>query len=606
MSLKRKDIRNIAVIAHVDHGKTTLVDAILRDSGVFRKNELVPELVMDSNAIERERGITIFSKSAAFHYKGVKVNLVDTPGHADFGGEVERILSLVDGCLLLVDAVDGPMPQTRFVLKKALAAKLKPIVVINKIDRPEARPEAVLEAIYELFLELGTEDLDLPVIYTDAKRGIAKRKLDDKSKDVLPLLNAILEHVPAPLGDSRKPLQMLVATIDYNDYVGRMGMGRIRQGKVAADEVVSLIHHNGEIENGKVTRLLINEGLEKVEVKEASAGEIVTLAGFPGIQIGETIANAASPKALPVIAVEEPTIAMIFSVNDSPIAGREGRYLTSRNLKDRLDRELRSDLALRVEPTETPNAFKVSGRGELHLSILIEKMRREGYELAVGKPEVIYKTSHGIRLEPVESLSIDIPEEFMGTILERLGPRKAEMANMTRDGKGRVLLEFRIPSRGLLGFENDFLTETRGTGQIHHYFLEYEPDKGPIEVKRNGVLVALENGVATSYALDTLQERGALFISPGAKVYEGMIVGENAKDLDIVVNPCKEKRLTNIRSSTAEEAIRLTPPRLLTLEGALEFLAEDELLEVTPQSLRLRKKLLSETGRKRASRPGRE
>jgi GTP-binding protein len=606
VSLKRKDIRNIAVIAHVDHGKTTLVDAILRDSGVFRKNELVPELVMDSNAIERERGITIFSKSAAFHYKGVKVNLVDTPGHADFGGEVERILSLVDGCLLLVDAVDGPMPQTRFVLKKALAAKLKPIVVINKIDRPEARPEAVLEAIYELFLELGTEDLDLPVIYTDAKRGIAKRKLDDKSKDVLPLLNAILEHVPAPLGDSRKPLQMLVATIDYNDYVGRMGMGRIRQGKVVADEVVSLIHHNGEIESGKVTRLLINEGLEKVEVKEASAGEIVTLAGFPDIQIGETIANAAAPKALPVIAVEEPTIAMIFCVNDSPLAGREGKYLTSRHLKDRLDRELRSDLALRVEPTETPNAFKVSGRGELHLSILIEKMRREGFELAVGKPEVIYKTSHGIRLEPVESLSIDIPEEFMGTILERLGPRKAEMANMTRDGKGRVLLEFRIPSRGLLGFENDFLTETRGTGQIHHYFLEYEPDKGPIEVKRNGVLVALENGVATSYALDTLQERGALFISPGAKVYEGMIVGENAKDLDIVVNPCKEKRLTNIRSSTAEEAIRLTPPRLLTLEGALEFLAEDELLEVTPQSLRLRKKLLSETGRKRASRPGRE
>jgi GTP-binding protein len=606
LSLKRKDIRNIAVIAHVDHGKTTLVDAILRDSGVFRKNELVPELVMDSNAIERERGITIFSKSAAFHYKGVKVNLVDTPGHADFGGEVERILSLVDGCLLLVDAVDGPMPQTRFVLKKALAAKLKPIVVINKIDRPEARPEAVLEAIYELFLELGTEDLDLPVIYTDAKRGIAKRRLDEKSKNVLPLLNAILEHVPPPPGDSKKPLQMLVATIDYNDYVGRMGMGRILQGKVVADEVVSLIHHNGEIESGKVTRLLINEGLEKVEVKEASAGEIVTLAGFPDIQIGETIANAAAPKALPVIAVEEPTIAMIFSVNDSPIAGREGKYLTSRHLKDRLDRELRSDLALRVEPTETPNAFKVSGRGELHLSILIEKMRREGYELAVGKPEVIYKTSHGIRLEPVESLSIDIPEEFMGTILERLGPRKAEMANMTRDGKGRVLLEFRIPSRGLLGFENDFLTETRGTGNIHHYFLEYEPDKGPIEVKRNGVLVALENGVATSYALDTLQERGALFISPGAKVYEGMIVGENAKDLDIVVNPCKEKRLTNIRSSTAEEAIRLTPPRVLTLEGALEFLAEDELLEVTPQSLRLRKKLLSETGRKRASRPGRE
>jgi GTP-binding protein len=606
LSLKRKDIRNIAVIAHVDHGKTTLVDAILRDSGVFRKNELVPELVMDSNAIERERGITIFSKSAAFHYKGVKVNLVDTPGHADFGGEVERILSLVDGCLLLVDAVDGPMPQTRFVLKKALAAKLKPIVVINKIDRPEARPEAVLEAIYELFLELGTEDLDLPVIYTDAKRGIAKRRLDEKSKNVLPLLNAILEHVPPPPGDSKKPLQMLVATIDYNDYVGRMGMGRIRQGRVAMDEVVSLIHLNGEIESGKVTRLLINEGLEKVEVKEASAGEIVTLAGFPDIQIGETLADAASPKALPVIAVEEPTIAMIFSVNDSPLAGREGKYLTSRHLKDRLDRELRSDLALRVEPTETPNAFKVSGRGELHLSILIEKMRREGYEVAVGKPEVIYKTSHGVRLEPVESLSIDIPEEFMGTILERLGPRKAEMANMTRDGKGRVLLEFRIPSRGLLGFENDFLTETRGTGQIHHYFLEYEPDKGPIEVKRNGVLVALESGVATSYALDTLQERGALFISPGAKVYEGMIVGENAKDLDIVVNPCKEKRLTNIRSSTAEEAIRLTPPRILTLEGALEFLAEDELLEVTPQSLRLRKKLLSETGRKRASRPGRE
>ena len=606
MSLKRKDIRNIAVIAHVDHGKTTLVDAILRDSGVFRKNELVPELVMDSNAIERERGITIFAKSAAFHYKGVKVNLVDTPGHADFGGEVERILSLVDGCLLLVDTVDGPMPQTRFVLKKALAAKLKPLVVINKIDRPEARPEAVLEAIYELFLEVGSEDLDLPVIYTDAKRGIAKRKLDEKSKNVLPLLNAILEHVPPPPGDSKKPLQMLVATIDYNDYVGRMGMGRILQGKVVVDEVVSLIHINGEIESGKVTRLLINEGLEKVEVKEASAGEIVTLAGFPDIQIGETIANAAAPKALPVIAVEEPTIAMIFSVNDSPIAGREGRYLTSRSLKDRLDRELRSDLALRVEPTETPNAFKVSGRGELHLSILIEKMRREGYELAVGKPEVIFKTSHGVRLEPVESLSIEIPEEFLGTILERLGPRKAEMANMTRDGKGRVLLEFRIPSRGLLGFENDFLTETRGTGQIHHYFLEYEPDKGPIEVKRNGVLVALENGVATSYALDYLQERGALFISPGAKVYEGMIVGENAKDLDIVVNPCKEKRLTNIRSSTAEEAIRLTPPRILTLEGALEFLAEDELLEVTPQSLRLRKKLLSETGRKRASRPGRE
>jgi len=594
------------VIAHVDHGKTTLVDAILRDAGVFRVNELVPELVMDSNALERERGITIFSKSAAFHYKGVKVNLVDTPGHADFGGEVERILSLVDGCLLLVDAVDGPMPQTRFVLKKALAAKLKPIVVINKIDRPEARPEAVLEAIYELFLELGSEDLDLPVIYTDAKRGIAKRKLDEKSKNVLPLLNAILEHVPAPLGDSKKPLQVLVATIDYNDYVGRMGMGRIRQGKVTMDEVVSLIHLNGEIENGRITRLLINEGLEKVEVKEASAGEIVTLAGFPDIKIGETIADAAAPKGLPAIAVEEPTIAMIFSVNDSPIAGREGKYLTSRHLKDRLDRELRSDLALRVEPTESPNAFKVSGRGELHLSILIEKMRREGYELAVGKPEVIFKHSHGVRLEPVESLSVDIPEEFLGPIHEKLGPRKAEMVNMTRDGKGRVLLEFRIPSRGLLGFENDFLTETRGTGQIHHYFLEYEPDKGPIEVKRNGVLIALENGAATSYALDTLQERGVLFIAPGDKVYEGMIVGENAKDLDIVVNPCKEKRLTNIRSSTAEEAIRLSPPRILTLESALEFLAEDELLEVTPQSLRLRKKLLNENDRKRAGRPGRE
>lgn len=600
--MKRKDIRNIAVIAHVDHGKTTLVDAILRDAGVFRENELVPELVMDSNAIERERGITIFSKSAAFHYKGVKVNLVDTPGHADFGGEVERILSLVDGCLLLVDAVDGPMPQTRFVLKKAMAAKIKPLVVINKIDRPEARPEAVLEAIYELFLELGSEDLDLPVIYTDAKRGIAKRKLGDKSKNVLPLLAAIIEYVPPPPGDSKKPLQLLIATIDYNDYVGRMGMGRILQGKVSQDEIVSLLHLNGEIENGKVTKLLINEGLEKVEVKEASAGEIVTLAGFPDIQIGETIADTSAPHALPVIAIEEPTIAMIFSVNDSPLAGREGRYLTSRHLKDRLDRELRSDLALRVEPTEGPNAFKVAGRGELHLSILIEKMRRESYELAVGKPEVIYKHSHGVRLEPVEALTIDVPEEFLGTMHEKLGPRKAEMVNMTRDGKGRVLLEFRIPSRGLLGFENDFLTETRGTGQIHHYFLNYEPDKGPIEVKRNGVLVALESGTATSYALDYIQERGVLFISPGAKVYEGMIVGENAKDLDIVVNPCKEKRLTNIRSSTAEEAIRLTPPRILTLEGALEFLAEDELLEVTPKSLRLRKKILNETDRKRAER----
>ncbi|MGE4578593.1 MAG: translational GTPase TypA [Desulfuromonadales bacterium] len=593
-------IRNIAIIAHVDHGKTTLVDAMLKQSGVFRENQVITERVMDSNDLEKERGITILSKNLSIHHGGLKINIVDTPGHADFGGEVERVLKMVDSVLLLVDAFDGPMPQTRFVLKKSLDLGLKPIVVINKIDRPGARPVEVVNMVFDLFCELNADDkqLDFPIVYASAKNGYAMRELEDESKDLEPLFQMIAERVSAPEVNPDAPFQMLVTNIDYNDYIGRIATGKIFNGRIKAGSTVAAINREGKITRGRVSKLLGYEGLKQIELEEAFAGDIVTIAGFDEVGIGETFADAANPIALPYVAIDEPTLSMNFIVNDSPFAGLEGKFVTSRNIRERLMRELRTNVSLRVEDTDNTDTFKVSGRGELHLSILIENMRREGYELSVSKPEVIFRDIDGVRCEPMEYLVIDVPEEFQGTVIEKLGTRKAEMVSM-HPMEGINRLEFVIPARGLIGFRSEFLTDTRGTGVMNHTFHEYAPYKGPISSRKNGVLIALESGETVGYSLFNLQDRGILFVGPGINVYEGMIIGQHAKENDLIVNACKGKKLTNVRASGSDDAIRLTPPRLLTLEQALEYIDDDELVEVTPKSIRLRKKYLDANDRKK-------
>jgi len=596
-----QNIRNIAIIAHVDHGKTTLVDAMLKQSGIFRENEVITERVMDSNDLEKERGITILSKNLSIHHGGLKINIVDTPGHADFGGEVERVLKMVDSVLLLVDAFDGPMPQTRFVLKKSLDLGLRPIVVINKIDRPGARPEQVVDMVFDLFCELNADEhqLDFAIIYASAKNGYAKRELEDESTNLEPLFEMIAERVSAPEADPEAPFQMLVTSIDYNDYIGRIATGKIFNGRIRAGETIAAVHRDGTTTRGRISKLLGYEGLKQIEMEDASAGDIITIAGFDSIGIGETFADAAEPVALPYVAIDEPTLSMNFMVNDSPFAGKEGKYVTSRNIRERLMKELRTNVSLRVEDTENTDTFKVSGRGELHLSILIENMRREGFELAVSKPEVILREVDGILCEPMEYLSIDVPEEHQGTVIEKLGTRKAEMVSM-QPMEGTNRLEFVIPARGLIGFRTEFLTDTRGTGVMNHTFHEYGPYKGPIGGRKNGVLIAMDACETVAYSLFNLQERGTLFVAPGTDVYEGMIIGQNAKENDLVVNAGKGKKLTNVRASGSDEAIRLTPPRLLTLEQALEFIDDDELVEVTPKSIRLRKKYLDANERKKS------
>ncbi|QXM07204.1 translational GTPase TypA [Crassaminicella indica] len=597
------NIRNIAIIAHVDHGKTTLVDEMLKQSGTFRSNEQVEERVMDSNDLERERGITILSKNTSIIYEGVKINIVDTPGHADFGGEVERIMQMVEGVLLLVDAFEGPMPQTKFVLRKALDAGLKPIVVVNKIDRPEARVEEVLDEVLDLFIELDADDeqLDFPVIYASAKSGIAKYELSDTNEDMLPLFNMILKEVPAPKGEIDDGLQLRISSIDYDKYVGRIGIGKITRGTIKKNQEVVLCSADGTLQNFRVSKLYTFSGLKKEEVNEAEFGEIVALSGNDDINIGETICSTDKIEPLPFVKIDEPTLAMNFIVNNSPFAGREGSFITSRHLKDRLERELLSNVALRVEETDSPDAFKVSGRGELHLSILIENMRREGYELSVSRPEVILKEVDGVLCEPMEHVVIEVPEEYMGTVIETLGQRKGEMTNMISNGSGVVKLEFHIPARGLIGYRSQFMTDTRGNGILNHVFAGYEPYKGEIPTRTKGSLVAFETGTAITYGLYNAQDRGNLFIGPGTEVYEGMIVGENSRSGDIVVNVCKRKQLTNMRASGADDAMKLVPPVDMSLEKALEFIAEDELVEVTPENIRLRKKILNKEMRAKAA-----
>jgi GTP-binding protein len=592
-------LRNVAIIAHVDHGKTTLVDAMLKQSHIFRANEQVAERVMDSNAIERERGITILSKNTAVMYKDIKINIVDTPGHADFGGEVERVLNMVDGVLLLVDASEGPMPQTKYVLRKALEQGLKPIVVINKIDRPDQRIDDVYDEVLELFMELGADDdqLDFPVVYAIARDGIAKLDLDDESDSLEPLMDLLIKEIPAPQGDVEGPLQMMVTTLDSDEYVGRVAIGRIMRGKIKEGQNVVVISGDGETKE-RIGKVYVYQGLKRMEVSEAELGEIVAITGLPSASIGHTVADAENPEALPSINIDEPTLSMTFGVNTSPFAGREGQFVTSRHLRDRLYKETETNVSLRVEETDSPDTFKVSGRGELHLSILIETMRREGYELQIGKPEVIYKEINGQLCEPIENLTIEVPQEFMGTVMESLGTRKAELSNMT-ELKGYLRLEFTIPARGLIGFRSDFLTNTKGNGIMNHVFRGYAPYKGDIPGRSRGSLVAFEQGETTPYGIYTLQDRGVMFISPNQMVYEGMIIGENTRELDMDVNPCKKKNVSNMRSSSSDEAIRLTPPRLLSLEQALEFINKDEMVEVTPESIRLRKTILDKSQRGR-------
>jgi GTP-binding protein len=595
----RPDIRNVAIIAHVDHGKTTLVDAMLWQSGIFRANEHVAERVMDSIDLEREKGITIMAKNTAIHYQGVKINIVDTPGHADFGGEVERTLTLVDGVLLLVDAAEGPLPQTRFVLKKALEAGLTPVVVINKIDRQDARAAEVLDEVYDLFIDLdaAVEQLEFAVLYTDARKGIAKRSLADESKTLAPLFETLLETIPAPKFEEDHGLQLRAASLDWDDYVGRLIIGRIVNGRVRQYDRVAVVHRDGTIENAKITVLYGYEGLKRVEVPEASAGDIVAVAGIEAMEIGETIADPEKPIALPVMHIDEPTVAMLFSSNVSPFAGREGKFVTSTQLRERLWREKRSNVALQVDETDSPDTFKVSGRGELQLAILIEMMRREGYEMEVSKPQIITHEEAGKTLEPMEHLVVDVPDDFIGAVTQKLGPRKGQMVKMVNHGTGRVRLEYRIPSRGLIGYRSEFLTDTRGTGLLNHLFDGYADWQGDIPHRASGAMVADRTGRTTAYAIDHLQPRGILFLGPGEPVYEGQVVGENARDNDLDVNITKEKKLTNVRSSTSDEAVRLTPPHLMNLEQSIEWIREDELLEITPKSLRLRKKSLS--GRRR-------
>jgi GTP-binding protein len=606
--VNNQDIRNIAIIAHVDHGKTTLVDGMLKQSGIFRENQHVEERVMDSGDLERERGITILSKNTSVRYKNTKINIVDTPGHSDFGGEVERVLKMVDGVVLLVDSFEGPMPQTRFVLRKALELNLQPIVLVNKIDRPDARVEAVLDEVLELFIELDASDeqLDFPVVYASARNGIATTDLKITGKDLAPLFETILTNVPAPEGDPEGSFQLLVNNTEYDSYRGRMAIGRVNRGSIKYGQSVALIHHDGTIVPSRLGKLYVFEGLERVEVQEACCGEIVTVAGLDDVKIGDTVADKDHPEQLPPITIDEPTLKMTFMVNDSPFAGTEGKFLTSRELRARLYKEMEKNVSLKVEDTDSPDAFEVSGRGELHLSILIETMRREGYELAVSKPEVIYKKDEqGKLLEPMELLFVDIPEDKMGPVMEILGNRRGEMQNMTNMGGNQQRLEFKVPARGLIGFRTLLLTETRGHAVMNHIYHGYEPFKGEITGRRQGVLIASETGETTQYGLYQAQERGKLFVTAGIKVYQGMIVGENAREQDLEVNACKRKHLTNTRASGSDTALRLEEPQKFSLEECLEFLGDDELLEVTPTSLRLRKKYLTKQEREKAKKASR-
>jgi GTP-binding protein len=599
--------RNIAIIAHVDHGKTTLVDALLHQSGIFRANERVAERAMDNTDLERERGITILAKNTAVHYRDVLINIVDTPGHADFGGEVERTLAMVDGVLLLVDASEGPLPQTRFVLRKALERRLTPLVVINKIDRPDARVQEVLNEIYDLFIDLDAteEQLDFPVLYTSARAGTSSLSATEPGEDLRPLFDAVVDYVPPPRGDAEAPLQMLVANLDSSDYLGRIAIGRVFNGRVRIGDPVAVCKLDRRVQETKVTKLFAFEGLRRVEITEAAAGDIVCLAGIEDITIGETIADVEHRVPMPVIAVDEPTVSMIFGVNTSPMSGRDGQFVTSRQIKDRLDRELLGNVSIKVEPTDTPEQMKVLGRGELQLSILIEMMRREGFELQVSRPVIVTKEVDGKLMEPVEDLVIDVAEEFQGVVIAQVGTRRGTMTKMVNHGSGRVRLEFRIPARGLIGFRSQFLTETKGTGIMNHLFAGWEPWHGAIGARSTGALVADRAGVATAFAIWNLQERGEIFIEPGAPVYEGMLIGENARANDMDVNVTKEKKQTNMRASTADEAVRLIPPRKLGLEQAIEFINDDELVEVTPHNIRLRKRVLAANMRPktRAERP---
>ncbi|MBP5184585.1 MAG: translational GTPase TypA [Lachnospiraceae bacterium] len=604
--MKREDVRNIAIIAHVDHGKTTLVDELLKQSGVFRSNQVVEERVMDSNDIERERGITILSKNTAVFYKGVKINIIDTPGHADFGGEVERVLKMVNGVILVVDAFEGPMPQTRFVLKKALELALPVIVCINKIDRPEARPKEVIDEVLELLMDLDASDeqLDCPFVFASAKKGVAILELNDKPTGMEPLFETILDYIPAPEGDPDAGTQVLISTIDYNEYVGRIGVGKVDNGviKVNQDAVIVNAHEPEKSRKVKISKLYEFDGLKKVEVQEAGVGSIVAISGIEDIHIGDTICSPENPVAIPFQKISEPTIAMDFIVNDSPLAGLEGKYVTSRHIRNRLFAELNTDVSLRVEETEDTDTFKVSGRGELHLSVLIENMRREGYEFAVSKAEVIYKTGeHGEKLEPIEHAYLDVPEDCSGTVIEKLSYRKGELIGMSTASGGMVRVEFMIPARGLIGYRGEFMTDTKGNGILNTLFEGYAPYKGDIAYRKTGSLIAFEAGESVTYGLFNAQERGTLFIGPGEKVYSGMVIGMSGKSEDIELNVCKKKQLTNTRSSAADEALRLTPPKSLSLEQAIDFIDTDELLEVTPKSLRIRKKILDPTLRKRAN-----
>lgn len=596
-----KQIRNIAIIAHVDHGKTTLVDQLLCQSGTFRANQQVDERVMDSNDLEKERGITILAKNTAIDYEGYHINIVDTPGHADFGGEVERVLGMVDCVVLLVDAQEGPMPQTRFVTKKALALGLKPIVVINKIDKPSARPSWVIDQTFELFDNLGATDeqLDFPIVYASGLSGFAKLEETDESNDMRPLFDTILKYTPAPSGSADETLQLQISQLDYDNYTGRLGIGRILNGRIKPGQVVAVMNHEQQIAQGRINQLLGFKGLERVPLEEAEAGDIVIISGIEDIGIGVTITDKENPKGLPMLSVDEPTLTMDFMVNTSPLAGTEGKFVTSRQIRDRLQKELLTNVALRVEDTADADVFRVSGRGELHLTILLENMRREGYELAVGKPRVVYRDIDGQKCEPYENLTVDVPDDNQGAVMEELGRRRGELTNMESDGNGRTRLEYHIPARGLIGFQGEFMTLTRGVGLMSHVFDDYAPVKPDMPGRHNGVLVSQEQGEAVAYALWNLEDRGRMFVSPNDKIYEGMIIGIHSRDNDLVVNPLKGKKLTNVRASGTDEAVRLTTPIKLTLEGAVEFIDDDELVEITPQSIRLRKRYLSELERRR-------
>ena len=607
MKMKRDDVRNVAIIAHVDHGKTTLVDELLKQSGIFRENQEVQERVMDSNDIERERGITILSKNTAVHYKNTKINIIDTPGHADFGGEVERVLKMVNGVILVVDAFEGAMPQTKFVLRKALDLDLDVIVCVNKIDRPEARPEEVVDEVLELLMDLDASDrqLDCPFLFASAKAGYAVKDLGDEPKDMIPLFETILEHIPAPEGDPDAPTQVLISTIDYNEYVGRIGVGKVDNGTISVNQDVVLVneHDPNKQQRVKISKLYEFDGLNKVDVREAGIGSIVAISGIADIHIGDTICSPEHPEPIPFQKISEPTIAMNFMVNDSPLAGQEGKYVTSRHIRERLMRELNTDVSLRVEDTDSPDCFKVSGRGELHLSVLIENMRREGYEFAVSKAEVLYKTDErGKKLEPMEIAYVDVPDEFSGSVISKLSERKGELQGMSIASDGSTRLEFNIPSRGLIGFRGEFMTITKGNGILNTMFDGYGEYKGDMMYRKQGSLIAFEDGEAVTYGLFSAQDRGTLFIGPGERVYSGMVIGQNGKAEDIELNVCKTKHLTNTRSSSADEALKLTPPRILSLEQALEFIDRDELLEITPENLRIRKKILDPRERKRAER----